>query len=317
MSEESKSNATPSPAPLGEIEHGPSKFEQFMEKNLKLVILGALALIIAIAAYVISSQLADAKAQEAGNHLFAANDAQALAKVGQDYPDSAAAFSARLLRADELWQEGKEADAIKALQELSGADHPAAAQAKFSLASIYQRQGKEAEARSAYEAIVKDSNATYLHPLSLIALGDLAKAAGEDEKAKQYYQRKMDDYPAYPDQGLAVTRLTLVGVDEPLRVQPPAEAPGETSSDLEISPSFTTPVPAPTATPAPAVEVIPEEAPAEETPSPTPIESTEDQESAAPDEKAPEEAEAPAKESTESSDDDALPENGESLPDGE
>lgn len=264
MSEESKSSTPATPAPLGEIEHGPSKFDLFMEKNLKKLILLALLIVIGVAAFVITSQLADAKDREAGNALIAAESPDDYRKVSTDYPDSGAAASAQLLLAGQLWEEGKEDEAVKTLKSLAGAEnHLASAQAKFTLAGLQLKQGKTDEAKSGYEAVLSNSEAKYLHPFSLVALGDIAKAAGEEEKAKEYYQRKLDDFPAYADQNIAVTRLNLVGVDAAEKISPPpAPEPLATpESKPEVNPAFTTPLPDLGATPP-----TPEMTPALETP---------------------------------------------------
>ena len=222
MSEESKSSTPATPAPLGEIEHGPSQFELFMEKNLKKLILLALLIVIGVAAFVITSQLADAKDREAGSALIAADSPDDYRKVSKDYPDSGASASAQLLLAGQLWEEGKEDEAIQTLESLaSKEDHLAAAQAKFTLAGLQLKQGNTAQAQAGYESVLANSEAKYLHPFTLVALGDIAKAAGEDDKAKSYYQRKLDDYPAYADQNITVNRLNLVGVDAPEKVSPP------------------------------------------------------------------------------------------------
>jgi tetratricopeptide (TPR) repeat protein len=275
MSEESKSNAPDAPTPLGEIEHGPSKFEQFMEKNLKLVILFALLIIVGVAAFVITSQLGEAKDREAGNALLAAESPEDLRKVSADYADSGAASSAQLLLAGQLFEEGKEDEAIETLKALTGSEHPAAAQAQFSLAGLLLKKGQTEEAKASYEAILADSEATYLHPLSLIALGDIAEAAGDTEKAKEYYQRKLDDYQAYGIQSLAVTRLNLAGVDQPQNVPPPPAPEPAANPNAGVSSTFTNPLPnlgAPTPVPAmpntqpePAIEITPDVSPAEDT----------------------------------------------------
>ena len=266
MSEESKSNAPAAPAPLGEIEHGPSKFDQFMEKNLKKVILLALLIVIGVAAFVITSQLAEAKDREAGNALLAAESIDELRKVSTDYPDSGADSSAQLLLAGQLFNSGKEDEAIETLKALAGKDHPTADQAKFALAGLQLKKDQTSEAKSNYEAVLANSESKYLHPLTLIALGDIAKAAGEDEKAKEYYQRKLDNFQGYADQNIAVTRLNLVGVDSPEKVSPPPAPKPEANANQGISPSFTTPIPSPpiSAPDAPATPSTPETTPAQQ-----------------------------------------------------
>ena len=127
----------------------------------------------------------------------------------------------------------------------SGADDLTSAQAKFALAGMQLKQGKTDEAKANYEAILSNSDAKYLQPMSLVALGDIAAAAGDDEKAKEYYQRKLDDYGEYADQNIAVTRLNLVGVDAPEKVSPPPAPEPSTNPNEGIPSSFTNPVPSP------------------------------------------------------------------------
>ena len=258
MSEESKSNASDTPAPIGEIEHGPSKFEVFMEKNVKKLILLALLIVIGVAAFVIVSQLGDAKQREAGNALIAAEDPEAYRKVAADYPNSPSASSAKLLLAGQLLDEGKEDEAVKTLKTLADGEGSTAQQAQFALAGIHLKQGNSDKAKAAYESLLSNSEAKYLHPLSLVALGDIAKAAGEDEKASSYYQRKIDDYKDFALGNLAANRLNLVGVDEATKVPPPPPAPTPQPGALPntgLSPAFTPPVGLPSEPGLPPIQI--------------------------------------------------------------
>lgn len=274
MSDKSNTNDAVTPAPLGEIEHGPSKLEEFLEKNFKLILLGALLVIIAVAAFVITRQLGEAKAKEAGNALLAAQDPDALRAVSQDYPGSAASSSAQMLLADQLWNEGKEEEAQKALEAViaAGDDNPASSHAKFALATIFLKKGEIEKAKSNFESVLSDSSATALHPLTLISLGDIAKAAGDEEKARGYYDQKIEKYAKYVDQGLAVSLLNTIGVDPPQKVSPPPPAPEPEptspsfSPNSSLAPQAIPPLDAPTLAPAteiPAAEegevLMPEE----------------------------------------------------------
>lgn len=288
MSEESKSNAPATPTPLGEIEHGPSKFDQFMEKNLKKVILLAFLIVIGVAALVITNQLAEAKDREAGNALLSADSPEDYRKVSKDYSGSGAAASAQLLLAGQLFDEGKEAEAIEVLKTLTQSDHSAAAQAKFALASIQFKQGQTEEAKANYEAILAGSDSKYLHPFSLVALGDIAAAAGEEEKAKEYYQRKVEDYSEYADQNIAVSRLNLVGVDLAEKVPPPPAPTPAPNPNQGLSPAFTTPLVDPaTGAPIPSRPVPQPAAPVAPPAAEEEAEETEEEQEAATSEAAP------------------------------
>lgn len=246
MSDKSTPNDAGASAAIGEIHHGPSKAEIFFEKNLKLLILALLLTIVAAAVFVIMRQLSTAKAQEAGNALVAAESPEALRKVTADYPNSTSALSAQMILAEQLWKEGKEEEALQAYRSLetSGEDHPAVADARFALATIERSKGNLKEAEELFEKTLSNNDAKHLHPLTLIALGDLAKLAGNDEKAKGYYDRKIEDYGDYIDQGYAINRLNLVGVDSPQKVGPP---PAVEPSEPQLQPNF--PIPGQTSAP--------------------------------------------------------------------
>lgn len=239
MSDKSTSSDDGASVAIGEIQHGPSKAEIFFEKNLKLLILGALLLVIAVAAFVIVRQLNTAKAQEAGSALVSAETPEALRKVTQDFEGSPSAISAQLMLAQQLWSEGKEEEGLETYRSLeaSGEDHPAVVDARFALATIERSQGNLEKAEELFQKILGDSTAQHLHPMALISLGDLAKAAGDDEKAKGYYNRKLEDYSDFIDQGYTVNRLNLVGVDSPEKVGPPP-APEPTSPQFNPTPSL-------------------------------------------------------------------------------
>ena len=257
MSDQTNSSDAPPSAAIGEIEHGPSQFEQFLEKNFKKLIALALLIILAVSAFVIMRQLGDAKAREAGNALLAAEDPDALRAVSKDYPDSASGGTAQVLLADQLWHEGKEEEAVQTLESFlsSNNDHPASSQAQFALASIAFKKGETDKARSNYEAVLNNGAAKALHPLALVALGDIAKAAGDEEKARSYYNQKIENYSNYADQNLASTRLSLVGVDAPVKVGPPEPTPTPAPA---LAPTPLAPVPATPATPAPEAPEAPE-----------------------------------------------------------
>ncbi len=252
-------NSQPLSVLSGKLLH---KFDQFLEKNLKKLILLAFVIVVAVAAFVILGQLADAKAREAGNALLTAENIDELRKVSSDFPESSAAGSATALLAGQLWDEGKEDEAIQALTELTSGSNQAevSSHARFALASMLLKKERTDEAKATYEALLADDTAKHLHPLSLIALGDIAKSAGDDDLARDYYNQKIDDYPSYADQGLAVTRLNLVGVDDAQRVSPPppVTAPESATPEAGISPNISAPTPIqvqPTSTPTPSAAI--------------------------------------------------------------
>ena len=140
--------------------------------------------------------------------------------------------------AKQLWDEGKEEDAIKTLKDIADKGTTASPQAKFNLAGFLLRQEKTDDAKSLYESVLSDSEAKYLHPITLLALGDIAQAAGDEEGARAYYDRKIEDYQGYAIGNKVSDRLNILGVDEATKVPPAADAPPEPTLG---APSFPAP----------------------------------------------------------------------------
>ena len=73
-----------SPTPIAELDQGPSKFEEFLEKNQKKLIILALLVLIGVIAYVFYTGLEKKKANEAGAAFMEATDEDSLNKVITD-----------------------------------------------------------------------------------------------------------------------------------------------------------------------------------------------------------------------------------------
>ena len=228
------------PQPIAEIDHGPSQFEQFLDNHQKKLIIGAILIALGVVASVIWSGLEEGKQQEAGAALVKADEAADYRDVIKNHPDSNAAASAMPLLADLQWQDSQP-DAIKTLEDFIAAhpEHPAILTAKVSLGLRLLDQGKHEEARNTLAEVAESHPDSYLGPLAAVALGDLAKAQGKTDVAKDWYEKARDgDTQRSMFQNLATDRLAIVNAKPPVKVQPAPPKP-------PVPPTDETPAPQP------------------------------------------------------------------------
>ena len=77
-----------SPAPIAEIDHGPSKLDQFLDAHTKKLVIAAILIALGVIAYVIYDGLAEAEAQEAGSALLVAEKTGDYQDVIKKWPES-------------------------------------------------------------------------------------------------------------------------------------------------------------------------------------------------------------------------------------
>lgn len=236
---ESSSN-TSTPAPIAEIELGPSKMDQFLDNNQTKLIILAILLALGVVAYVIQQGLAEAEAQEAGAALLKAQEPDEFKAVINTWPESSAAASARLLLADVQWPDSQD-DAIASLEEFISKypGHPAHATARVSLGLRLLEQGKTTAASDILVEVAESDPDSYIAPLACIALGDIAKQAGNSADASQWYEKAQQDPSGRGNayQGLAAARLRIVNAQPPTKIKPalPEASPSE-KSEPKLSP---------------------------------------------------------------------------------
>ena len=289
------------PVPIGEIDHGPSKAEQFFEDNSKAILIAVIALVLIGVIVIVARGLNQAAEESAGAVLLSAEDAPALNAVITDHPNSAAAGSAHLLLADKLWEDDDQAKAIETLQSFLAdySDHPAKFSALGRLGSFYMSEGQLDEAKQPLQQIIDDSKGDYMAPYALNILGDIAKAQGDLESAKAYYERSSADYASRFDatvRGDSQARLGLLEFEAPTAIT--VEVPDPVAPETPPAPAAPE-IPEPT----PATEPAPNPAPEPDSEQPTPPSSAEEQptqptlevpeETPVPTPAAPEEAPAP------------------------
>ena len=266
MAESSPNPTQDTGAPIAEIDLGPSKLDQFLDNHQTKLIILAILVAIGVVAYVIYDGLAQADANDAGAALLSSQQSDDYEAVIKTWPDSNAAASARLLLADIQWSDSED-DSIATLQEFvnSYPEHPSIGTAKTSLGLRLLDQGKTDQAREILAEVADNDSYSYIAPMAAIALGDIAKAAGDTSNASEWYEKAQLDAAGYGNafQNLAEARLMLVNAQAPTKVKPALPVPEEQTklTPLKLEAPDTAAAPA---APAPAAEV----APNEETPSP-------------------------------------------------
>lgn len=219
-------DTTPSVTPLAEINLGPSKFEQFLENNQKLLAVLLALLVISSAAYIVFRGVEKSREHSAGASLGQAKDTSALQEVINQHANTNAAASAKLLLADMLAAEGKSEAATQALQNFiaTHADHAAKPTASAKLAALLMSQGKTAEASAIFQAIASDPRARYIAPYALICLGDIAKAGGDSAKAESYFNQVKTEFAESSFASTAAERLATAKTKAPTEIDPPTPA---------------------------------------------------------------------------------------------
>jgi hypothetical protein len=270
---ESSSQPTPeTSAPIAEIDLGPSKLDQFMDNHQTKIIIAAILAAIGVVAYVINDGLAEADANDAGAALLSAQKPNDYQEVIKTWPESNAAASARLLLADAQWPDSQP-DSIATLEEFINnyPTHPSIGTAKTSLGLRLLDQGKTEQAREILTEVAESDSYSYIAPMASIALGDIAKAAGQTADASEWYEKAQLDSAGHGNafQSLAADRLRLANAKPPSKVKPslpPVQEAQKLSPlklevpDTQVQPAAeqsatppATPTPAP-ATPNPAPE---------------------------------------------------------------
>ncbi len=254
--------------PLAEISQAPNAFEAFLDRNQKGVAALAVLLVIGAIGAVIYRGIETSRQESAGAALTKAEDLVAYQAVVDGNKDTAAAGSAMVLLANSQWTANKQDDAIATLQKFISTypTHPALPSAKANLGSKLMAQGKSGEAVKVFEELVADPAAKFIAPFALISLGDIAKAAGDLEKAGASYAKVKGDFPESSFSETANRRIATLKAKPPVEIEPPPAPPTPPAVDATPSPALnpggisvtpTSETPPPVEIPAPGTETTP------------------------------------------------------------
>ena len=231
------------PAPIAEIDHGPSKLDQFLEKNQKKLIILALLIFIGVIVFVFLRGYEAMTEEKAGAKLLEANSEEDYNAVITQFPDRIAAGTAASNIAS---LRTNDEDAIKALSHFIAtySDHPLVPNAKFNLASRQINAGKTEEAQATLEDLIEHTDIEFLLPKAKLALGDIALGNNDKKTAENYYNEALeykDSKHAYA--GEAKAKLEYINAEKPLIVDAPPKLNAPTSPQTLLNPTSPQPEP--------------------------------------------------------------------------
>ncbi|MGN0869297.1 MAG: tetratricopeptide repeat protein [Akkermansia sp.] len=223
---------------IGEIEMGPSRHEVFLNNHYKKLLWGGIALgVLGGGIIAFCSHLHDVKQEAAGELMTALKvengvvdpasfDDAALARLSSEFASTPSHATAELLAGlKELTGSAPQAGVERLERLASGGEvHPLLrARAQAAVATYHMGQGDAAKAAEAWQRVTALGDSPYL-ALAYLTLGDLARTAGETDKARDYYaqaETKCETSPLVTGKTVQMHRL-LLDVDAPRRVEAPA-----------------------------------------------------------------------------------------------
>jgi len=252
------------PTPIAEIDHGPSKFDEFMNKHQKKLIILTILAVIGILGYVIFDGIQKSKNETAGTALVEAEDEEALKKMIQDHNVSSSKSSA-YIRLANMQAATEPSEAIKTLDNFisSYQDHPSIKEAELNRALLLANSGKKDDAKLKLEELIADSDAAYLSPLAAYALANILGEEGDNAAAAEVYQKieNLNNGKSYQSLRVSAKRqLKILNIKEAVEITPappvipatPGAAPGiqgipgvPTSPLAPTTPTAPSPIPNP------------------------------------------------------------------------
>ncbi len=241
------------PKPIAEIEQGPSKFEEFLDKNQKKIIILAILIFLGVLAYVFMSGYEKKKAAEAGAAFMQATNEESLNKIITDHSSSPAAGSAAMAIAQLRTTDDDRTAALSHFID-NYPDHPGVPAKLLELALIQMNTGKNSDAENTLNKLIANEKSAFLAPRAKIALADIAASEGDLENAEKIYSEiKESKHPHFSE--VAAERLTYLKAQDPVLVDKKPVEPTP-SPDTNSTPPADPTTPENLLTP-PAPEVVP------------------------------------------------------------
>ncbi len=210
-----------SPTPIAELEHGPSKLEEFLDKNQKKLIILAILIFLAVIGYVIITGLAKKGAEDAGAAFMDASSEEDYNQIIKEYSNSNTAGSSAMAIAQSRTTDN---DRIAALDHFIATypDHPGIPSKLLELALIQMNADKNDDAKANLNKLLSNEKSAFLAPRAEIALADIASNNGELEEAERLYTKVRDSKAHFSH--IAAERLLYLKATEPqeVKVQPAA-----------------------------------------------------------------------------------------------
>lgn len=181
-------NEEQTPIALGEIEHGPSKFEQFLDNNQRSLIAVGIAAVVILASVIIFKGVSENNRQTASAALIDSKTSDSLEKLNKDHPNTPAGGTALLRLANNQWENENKDLAISTLESFVSnyEKHPAHLAALTNLGSKQALIGKSEEAMENLETVIETEDPTFA-PLAQFLLADLNAQKGNKQEAAKLF----------------------------------------------------------------------------------------------------------------------------------
>lgn len=220
------------PSPIGEIEHGPSGFEAFLDANQKKLIIIGGVLIVAAIAYVIGTGLQKKKIEAASAEVSAASELTELREIYEKYADTPAGATALVKIASQQWADQQKEDAVATLKDAISQypEHPNLGSIHARLANYHRSLGEKDEAKTQFEAAAATDSAVSSYALQQLAA--IAIQSGDNEAASANLTKVIDDYGQRHLNFKPITQelQKLIGVTPATEIAAAAPAPKESAS---------------------------------------------------------------------------------------
>jgi|GEM_PF-4145408 len=209
-----------SSATIGEIELGPSKSDQFLDKNFKTIIISLVVIGVVVCIFMIKSVTDKQDQEQAGSALYRAQEADEYSQIVSDYSKSPSAGTALILQANLHIQAEELEKAVTSLKTYLNdyPNHAAASKAKLSLASIYQRQDNFEGAKVLYSSLQSGDDA--FASASYIGLADIAFIQGDKTTATALLEEGKELFDGTSFAAVMSERLNLLNYELPEIIEP-------------------------------------------------------------------------------------------------
>lgn len=273
--------------------------EKFLEDNFRKLVWLFAFVVIAIIAFGFIRRHSILQANEAAEAFTSAKTIEDCDLVISRFAGTNAAANALLLKADLLWDQNKKTSAVDALKEFTSknSSHPLFVHTLLGLGTKLDAMAERKEAQAIFERIVNEFASHEAAPLAQVRLGDLLWADGKQDEAKKAYEDLAVKFPDMAEfQSVSQERLGWIAASLPTKEVDPPPAPkvepkpaavpaipgmpkinlkpAESGIGATIAPpAMLTPPPAatlPAAVPTPAPAAAPQPAPTPAAPAPTP-----------------------------------------------
>ena len=269
MSDKESPQENQGASPIGEIEHGPSGLDAFLDANQKKLMVIATLLVIGVVAYVVITGLQQSAREKAAAEISAANDLPALRALHEEHKNTPAGAVALEKIALIQWQDQRQQEAIETLESIVSdyPDHPLLGSIHMALGTYHRQLEQFDAAKSSFELAVASDSA--VSSAALVALGDLALRGNDTDAANESFEKVSILFGERHSnfKQIAENHQKLVGTIAPTELAPvpKVEEPKPTGTSLDLPPLPALPGVSPTPKPTLPIEPI--------APVPTPTEN--------------------------------------------